>query len=493
MDTGLKSQLHLWKKIDNLEIVPGDRIEPTLSRTTRSVPCLLKPGSRDALIEVVRTARSNRIPLYPISRGKNWGYGAHLPVKDGCIIVSLEKFRSIRDCIPESNKIYIEAGVSQEDLHKYLQKYHPQLTFNVTGAGSDTSIIGNCLERGIGYNRSRTHELHGLEILTIDGEIIQQDNRLWLPSHPDGIGADWEGLFFQSNFGIVLGGWFSLIPRQESSTFISIQNEDLETLLEDFKTLYRNRLLSEITHIGDPSRKETMLKGLIRAKFPDLSDQKIEAVIHQVGSAAYQGITAIHGRAAVSRSISREIRKLISPTSTVDSFTPQKVRRLSKLSRWLPIPRIQNLGIFLQALEELITLSDGKPSNIGHLALTMSGDNPNLAAESAVYLNATIPTKENAIQSFRSLLKEAGHNHSVTYIVNPEEAVSAIITLHFERDETDQVQPALRILTESLIKNGFPPYRAGIDQMDHLQMPEVTKKLKDLFDPLHLIAPGRYS
>lgn len=493
MDTQIKRPLNLWETVDDLEIIPGDQIEPTLSRTTRKVVCLLKPGTRQALKEVVAIARSNTIPIYPISRGKNWGYGAHLPVTDGCAIVSLEHLRSIGPCLVESNKIYVEAGVSQIQLYDYLQHNYPQFTFNVTAGGSDTSIVGNCLERGIGYYRSRANELHGLEILTINGEILKQDNRLWHPSHPDGIGPGWEGLFYQSNYGIVLGGWFSLLPRQESSTFISIQNADLDTLISDFRSLYRNRLLTEITHLADPGRKEYVLKGLIATKFPALSEREIESVIGQVGSSAFQGVTAVHGRSAVSKSIVREIKKLLSPSSTLNAFTPEKVARLAKLSRWIPIRRIRNLGIFLDSIGELLQLSDGKPTNIGHLGLKMRGDNPNYADELAVYLNATLPPKKHATQSLRSILDQKSYKYSITYIVNTMESVSAIITLHFATGEASQVQDALKVLTSSLIQNGFPPYRAGIDQMKHLQMPDITRKLKDFFDPSHLIAPGRYS
>ena len=91
------------------------------------------------------------------------------------------------------------------------------------------------------------------------------------------------------------------------------------------------------------------------------------------------------------------------------------------------------------------------------------------------------------------MLDDKGYKYSITYIVNPEQAVSAIITLHFEVGEANKVQEALKTLTVALIDHGFPPYRAGIDQMKYLGMPPITRKLKDFFDPLHLIAPGRYT
>ncbi|MDA1067447.1 MAG: FAD-binding protein [Verrucomicrobia bacterium] len=493
MEPQLMSQLHIWAEVDDLEIVPPDQIEPTLSGTTRAVPCLLKPGTRDCLVQVVSIAKTNGIPLYPVSRGKNWGYGAHLPVRDGCVIVSLERLRTMGPCEPDSNKVYVEPGVSQKDLYTYLKNNYPEFTFNVTAGGSDTSIIGNCLERGIGYYRTRSNDLHGLEILTIDGTIIRQDSRLWSKSHPDGIGPNWEGLFFQSNFGIVLGGWFSIFPKQESGTFLSIQNSDLDVLIDDLKTLYRNKLLNEITHIGDPGRKEYVMKGLIATKFPELPDSKINEVINQVGSAGFQAVAAIHGRKAVTKAMIREMKKLISSSTRLDSFSPEKIAQIVTWGKRIPIPFIRNLGIFFDSLGELHALSEGNPTNIGLLSLKMPGDNPNFSKELAVYLNATLPPSKNATKELRALFDSEGYKYSITYIVNVERSVSAIITLHFETTEANKVRNALERLTKALIEKGFPPYRAGIDQMEHLEMPPLIRKFKDFFDPLNLIAPGRYS
>jgi hypothetical protein len=147
----------------------------------------------------------------------------------------------------------------------------------------------------------------------------------------------------------------------------------------------------------------------------------------------------------------------------------------------------------MESIQEILLLSNGNPTNIGHLSITMEGDNPNYADELAVYLNATLPPRENATSELRAMLEDKGYKYSITYIVNKDQAVSAIITLHFEVGESEKVQEALRTLTVALIEHGFPPYRAGIDQMKYLGMPDITRKLKDYFDPQHLIAPGRYT
>jgi hypothetical protein len=41
------------------------------------------------VVAVVKLANQHRLPLYPISTGRNWGYGSATPPTDGCLIVDL--------------------------------------------------------------------------------------------------------------------------------------------------------------------------------------------------------------------------------------------------------------------------------------------------------------------------------------------------------------------------------------------------------------------
>ena len=89
----------------------------------------------------------------------------------------------------------IEPGVTQMQLYEFLQNHCPELTFNVTGSGKETSIIGNALDRGVGYMGPRREDLFGLEIVLGTGEILRtgfrrlgESSRL-AHSHPFGLGT----------------------------------------------------------------------------------------------------------------------------------------------------------------------------------------------------------------------------------------------------------------------------------------------------------------
>ena len=47
--------------------------------TGRTIPAILRPGSRQEVEHVLRIANQWRIPVYPISSGRNWGYGSRVP------------------------------------------------------------------------------------------------------------------------------------------------------------------------------------------------------------------------------------------------------------------------------------------------------------------------------------------------------------------------------------------------------------------------------
>ena len=48
--------------------------------------CILYPESTEEVQALTHVAQEHRIPLYPISCGKNWGYGDACPSSDGAAV-----------------------------------------------------------------------------------------------------------------------------------------------------------------------------------------------------------------------------------------------------------------------------------------------------------------------------------------------------------------------------------------------------------------------
>lgn len=62
----------------------------------RHIGGVVLPETVDEVRTAVRAATRHRAPLYPISRGGNWGLGSRLPVRDGAVILDLRRLAAVR-------------------------------------------------------------------------------------------------------------------------------------------------------------------------------------------------------------------------------------------------------------------------------------------------------------------------------------------------------------------------------------------------------------
>ncbi|HNL78542.1 MAG TPA: FAD-dependent oxidoreductase, partial [Accumulibacter sp.] len=61
----------------------------------RRCSAVVFPASSEEVAEVVRVAARHRVPLWPSSTGRNWGYGTTLAVEDGAIVMILTRMNRI--------------------------------------------------------------------------------------------------------------------------------------------------------------------------------------------------------------------------------------------------------------------------------------------------------------------------------------------------------------------------------------------------------------
>jgi 4-cresol dehydrogenase (hydroxylating) flavoprotein subunit len=68
------------------------------------------PISAEEVRALVRLANEYRVPLWPISRGKNFGYGGAAPVMSGSVILDLSRMKKIEIDV-ENGVALVEPGV----------------------------------------------------------------------------------------------------------------------------------------------------------------------------------------------------------------------------------------------------------------------------------------------------------------------------------------------------------------------------------------------
>ena len=198
-----------WKEVLGAERVQID--QPTVRRygrtTLKRAPqalAVLRPRHANDIPKLVQIAREQRMALYPISRGRNWGWGDACPVKEGQVILDLGDLDRILEINTELGYAVIEPGVTQGQLAQALAEKAPDWWLESTNAGSDTSIVGNVLERGLGVN-DRSAAVCGLEAVLADGTTLRTGFGNFPRSRVThaakwGVGPNLDGLFSQSSY-----------------------------------------------------------------------------------------------------------------------------------------------------------------------------------------------------------------------------------------------------------------------------------------------------
>ena len=204
------------------------------------------PQNVEEIQAVLRIANAYKLPLWPISRGKNLGYGEAAPLLAGSIVLDLHRMNCILEVNEKSGYVVLEPGVSFFDLYNHLQDNKIPLWLSMPGNPLG-SVIGNALERGIGYSPygENTAQLCGLEVVLPSGEVVRTGmgamaNSASAYGYPYGFGPHWDQMFVQSNFGVVTRAGLWLMPEPEATKQVDINLgafEDLGAFIDTMASL----------------------------------------------------------------------------------------------------------------------------------------------------------------------------------------------------------------------------------------------------------------
>jgi 4-cresol dehydrogenase (hydroxylating) len=168
------------------------------------------PASVEEVQALVGVANKYKIPLWMVSTGKNMGYGSAAPATPGQMVLDLKRMNRILEVDAELGYALIEPGVTYQQLADYIAENKLPLWIDVPSPGPIVSPVGNCLERGGGYTPYGDHfgAICGMEVVLPDGQVMRtgqgsvKNSKAW-QAFKYGYGPYVDGLFSQSNFGIV--------------------------------------------------------------------------------------------------------------------------------------------------------------------------------------------------------------------------------------------------------------------------------------------------
>jgi 4-cresol dehydrogenase (hydroxylating) len=226
----------------------------------RLASAAVAPATLEQVQAVVRTANQYRIPLYPISTGRNLAYGGSAPVYSGSVVLDLKRMNRVLEVNERNAYALVEPGVSYFDLYQHITKAGLDVWIDPPDPGWG-SVIGNALDGGAGWTASpfRDHfGAHcGMEVVLANGEVVRTgmgalpNSKSWQHNRW-GYGPWVDGLFRQSNFGVVTKMGFHLMPRPEamwSATATSARDEDIVPMLDALNRLENEHVVNGSTGI----------------------------------------------------------------------------------------------------------------------------------------------------------------------------------------------------------------------------------------------------
>ncbi len=502
----------------------------TASRSTRAL-AVVTPSSAGQVAELVKVARRHQTPLYPVSTGKNWGYGDACPVGGGQVIVELSRMNRIIEVDPTLAYAVIEPGVTQQQLSDYLIEHKLDLWIDCTGAGPDTSFMGNILERGFGHSPygNRLQHVAGMQVVLASGEVLDTGfghypNAKATHLFPYGVGPFLDGLFTQSNFGIVtrIGIW--LMPKSDciNHFFCTVdQHDDIGPVVDALRPLRMNGTLRSIIHIGNDLRVisgGTVYPRERAANALPLPESLRAALREGAGVGAWTVSGALYGterQVAAARHALRQALRGTAARTTI--LTERKLRLGALLANLLGATAAgKRLRARVDLGESLFAMNRGVPNGrfLAGAYWRRRGGLPsdfpkraNPAQDNCglLWVSPILPLRGADLLALHRLVEPVFKAHRfdlfVTFSMINERSLGGVITVAYDKDDEDEVARAkacYQALFDLCMAAGYVPYRVGNQSMAELDPNgdvfwETVRNIKAALDPDGLISPGRYA
>ena len=260
----------------------------------RVASAAVAPSTVEEVQAVVRAANELRIPLYPISTGRNLAYGGSAPVLSGSVVLDLKRMNRVLEIDEKSAFALVEPGVSYFDLYNAIEERRLDVWIDPPDPGWG-SVIGNALDGGGGWTaypfRDHFGAHCGMEVVLGDGDIVRTgmgavpNAKTW-QENKWGYGPWVDGLFRQGNMGVVTKMGFWLMPRPEayiSGTASVSGDAGVVGLIETLNLLENQLVVNGSTQLGGGGNSWTLQvpiygpANVIRAQL-DYCRSKFEAI-----------------------------------------------------------------------------------------------------------------------------------------------------------------------------------------------------------------------
>jgi 4-cresol dehydrogenase (hydroxylating) flavoprotein subunit len=457
---------------------------------------VLLPSSVEEIQAVLRIANQFKVPLWTSSQGRNNGYGGAAPRVAGAVVLSLRRMNRVLAVDEESAYALVEPGVRFFDLYDHLRATGSKLWMSVPDLGWG-SVLGNTLDHGMGYTPTGDHAANqcGMEVVLCSGDVLRTgmggmtNAKAW-QVYKRGCGPSADGLFMQSNFGIVtkLGLWLTPQPECYMPGWLTLRRDgDLEPLLEALRPLMLSGVIANQPMIINAVCAASAFAG--REQWfngeGSIPDEVIERIAAQPGFGRWVMRFALYGDEQI---VERQ-RQIV--TSAFGAIAGAEVRfsryrgdALPELTN--PHERVQ-AGIPSMDLDRMTRWYGGQEG--GHIGFSCA---------------APITGRDGAAlrDLVRGQLSAAGLDYSGVIIVGRRSMIHVGLVVFDTKNEA-QARTAYEVcksLVEPAARLGYGEYRSHLDFMDlvadqydfnHNAQRRFNERLKDILDPNGILSPGK--
>lgn len=494
----------------------------------RHIPAALRILDSALLPEVMRIAGRHRIPVYPISTGRNWGYGSALAARDGCVVLDLSGLTRILHFDPEMGVVTLEPGVTQGMLAQFLDTNNYPFMVPTTGAGPSTSLLGNALERGYGVTPYTDHfaAVTDLEAVLADGSRYRTAMReaggeelarlfKW------GIGSYSAGLFTQSGLGIVTRMSILLARRPETVKVCLFSLKDdalLEPAVERIRAIL-GKLPGTVAGLNLMNRHRVLAMSAPYPRERLGPDGLMPAALVEELGRQYQvfpwtGFGTLYGTRRMVAAAQKEIRAALKGVASRLLFLSQdNANTLLKAARWLPGAAGERLSSTAATLARSLELVEGRPNETA-LPLAYwrnpAGSGEQGARDPArdgcglIWYAPLVPMRGAGARAYVDLVTAVTRKHGLepllTFTSLSDKLFDSTVPLLFDRADPGAVEAARACYRELIVRGreqGWFPYRVAVDAMPELaglqqDAHAFHERLRRELDPHDLLAPGRY-
>jgi 4-cresol dehydrogenase (hydroxylating) flavoprotein subunit len=492
--------------------------------STHRVPAIIRPANRQEVQECLRIANQYCTPVYPVSSGRNWGYGSRIPPADGCVLMDLGRMNRIVDFSESLAYVTVEPGVTQAQLYSFLEERGSKLWMDATGASPHCSLVGNTVERGFGHTPYGDHFAHisGLEVVLPTGEVVETGFARFpsakaAPVYHWGVGPSLDGLFSQSNFGIVTRMTVWLMPRPEYFQAYYFRCEDahcLTTLIDALRPLRLDGTIRSASHIANDYKVVSALRQYpwreMDGRTP-LDCGTMAQLRKELKIGAWNGSGALYGTKRQVAEARRLLRQALRGKAQRLEFLDDRKLRLASLfakpyqwiSGW-------NLEKTLAVLKPVYGLMKGVPTDHPLESTYWRKTSPPPAAMDPdrdgcglLWCSPVAPNDGAAASHLTEFVSarvlEHGYEPAISLTMISGRALACIISLAYDRDVPGEDQKAMgcyRDLVRLLAQHGYHSYRLAVGMMSAMgeagPYTDLLHGIKNAVDPRGILAPGRY-